>query len=458
MPRLTKKVFVDLAIWMLGFGLLTGIAFPFFLLLIGVPETYAWAHHMIVVSIAAGLLVAIFNFLLVRFVVRPRLSTLAERMQSVERAFVNAIASHHAVDEANIPQDCQIDVDSEDEIGDSARAFNRMIDALKRSREFSRAAQHFSTAMASDLDLESISERALTVIRQHCGVDAGAIFVEQEGELKLTHAYAVYNAEALTSDRLLLQTMRQQNSVHIQLPTNVQIDVLLTRFRPQEILIVPICYTDRAIGIILLASIQPLAADGRKLALLFQQGLALALNNAMTHNQLQHIAAMDALTGTYNRRFGMQRLREEFGRAQRGGAPLGVMMLDIDHFKSVNDTYGHMVGDRMLISVAKAAQQAQREGDILVRYGGEEFLIILPGANCADCDPIAERLLRAVQGCEIMENQKIIRVTISIGFVAYPDINAETHEQLVSMADEALYRAKHNGRNRAESICPIRSL
>jgi len=110
-------------------------------------------------------------------------------------------------------------------------------------------------------------------------------------------------------------------------------------------------------------------------------GLAVALNNSLNHQDLQRVAALDPLTGVYNRRFGLQRLTEEFGRSVRSGDPLGVLMLDLDHFKAVNDTYGHLVGDRVLQTVVRAARQILREGDVLLRYGGEEFIIVLPGAG-----------------------------------------------------------------------------
>ena len=90
---------------------------------------------------------------------------------------------------------------------------------------------------------------------------------------------------------------------------------------------------------------------------------------------------MDPLTDAYNRRFGLARLREEFSRAVRAENPLGILMLDLDHFKAINDTYGHLVGDRVLRAVATACRRVVREGDILIRYGGEEFLVLLPGAG-----------------------------------------------------------------------------
>lgn len=163
---------------------------------------------------------------------------------------------------------------------------------------------------------------------------------------------------------------------------------------------------------------------------------------------MQRLAALDPLTGVYNRRFGLGRLHEEFERAVRANTPLGVLMLDIDHFKNVNDTYGHLVGDRLLKSVVGIARMILREGDILVRYGGEEFLAVLPAASTDDVRLIGERIRRAIEESSIAEGQQTIRVTVSLGGSAYPSQNVEKAEALVQFADDALYRAKDTGRKR----------
>ena len=177
-------------------------------------------------------------------------------------------------------------------------------------------------------------------------------------------------------------------------------------------------------------------------------GLAVALNNSLNHEDLQRVAALDPLTGVYNRRFGLQRLTEEFGRSIRSGDPLGVLMLDLDHFKAVNDTYGHLVGDRVLQTVVRAARQVLREGDVLLRYGGEEFVIVLPGAGRDDLVQMAERVRRAVAEAEITEAGQRIPVTVSIGGSGLPDKNATNPQDLIVVADAAMYTSKESGRDR----------
>ena len=180
---------------------------------------------------------------------------------------------------------------------------------------------------------------------------------------------------------------------------------------------------------------------------LFRQGFGLALNNVLAHDRLQRLAALDPLTGVYNRRFGLGRLHEEFERAVRSSSHLGLLMMDLDHFKNVNDVYGHQMGDRLLKSSATIIRSVLREGDILIRYGGEEFLAVLPAASNDDLMLIGERIRRGIEVSALMDREQTVRVTISLGGAAYPNQNVEKEDALLQLADESLYKAKQTGRN-----------
>ena len=161
-------------------------------------------------------------------------------------------------------------------------------------------------------------------------------------------------------------------------------------------------------------------------------------------------ASVDSLTGLWNRSRTLHFLIEEVARANRYGTPFSVVLIDIDHFKSVNDTYGHLVGDRLLTSVAGIVGSILREGDVLIRYGGEEFLAVLPAAAGEDIRAIGERVRRAVEESSVAEGSQTIRVTVSVGGAAFPNQNVEGEQSLVELADEALYAAKQSGRNRVQ--------
>jgi diguanylate cyclase (GGDEF)-like protein len=143
----------------------------------------------------------------------------------------------------------------------------------------------------------------------------------------------------------------------------------------------------------------------------------------------------------------MARLHEEFSRAVRQKMPLGVLMFDIDHFKKVNDTYGHLIGDRILTQMSTLCRSLLREGDIVMRYGGEEFLAILPAASKEDITEIGERIRRIVEETPFDVGEQQIRITVSIGGTAYPGLQIETERDLVKCADEAMYSVKNSGRN-----------
>ena len=121
--------------------------------------------------------------------------------------------------------------------------------------------------------------------------------------------------------------------------------------------------------------------------------------------------------------------------------------MDLDHFKNVNDVYGHQMGDRLLKSSATIIRSVLREGDVLIRYGGEEFLAVLPAASNDDLMLIGERIRRGIEASALMDGEKTVRVTISLGVAAYPNQNVEKEDALLQLADESLYKAKQTGRN-----------
>jgi len=133
--------------------------------------------------------------------------------------------------------------------------------------------------------------------------------------------------------------------------------------------VAPVAFKRVPLGVIVLATPGRFERDAVELLEQLRADLGVAVNNAQAHDRLERLAAVDPLTDAYNRRFGLARLREEYSRAVRAENPLGVLMLDLDHFKAVNDTYGHLVGDRILRAVAKSCRRVVREGDVVVRYG-----------------------------------------------------------------------------------------
>jgi diguanylate cyclase (GGDEF)-like protein len=183
-----------------------------------------------------------------------------------------------------------------------------------------------------------------------------------------------------------------------------------------------------------------------------QNAEQLAVELKRSNDKLRELALRDGLTGLYNHRYFFEVLDSQVQNAQRYHHPLSLMILDLDHFKKVNDTYGHPVGDLVLRETSKALVRLVRRCDIVARYGGEEFAIILPETGFASAKILAQRLRRGVEQQMIQYNDTLISVTISIGLAGTDAGDGEiTRESLIAKSDHALYKAKWNGRNRVEA-------
>jgi diguanylate cyclase (GGDEF)-like protein len=187
----------------------------------------------------------------------------------------------------------------------------------------------------------------------------------------------------------------------------------------------------------------------------YLSGAASALSNLRLLESTKHQANVDELTGLYNRRFLEEYARKLLAMARRKGQPLGIIMMDLDHFKEFNDIYGHEVGDRILRHFAKTATQAMREANLAARYGGEEFVVLLPETGAQGCLRLAERIRTAVERMVIPSGTEkpLPPLTVSLGIAAYPE-HGQTLEELLQASDKALYESKHSGRNRATIYVP----
>jgi len=167
---------------------------------------------------------------------------------------------------------------------------------------------------------------------------------------------------------------------------------------------------------------------------------------------LRDQATRDSLTRLWNRSSILGELSRELARSERDARPLGVVIVDLDHFKQINDTYGHLAGDAVLREAARRMQSGIRQYDSLGRYGGEEFLIIFPGCSETESYSLADRLRRQLSQTEMTMNDCMVRITASFGVtIAFPG-ESLTPETLIRRADEALYKAKRLGRNRVEIL------
>jgi diguanylate cyclase (GGDEF)-like protein len=228
-----------------------------------------------------------------------------------------------------------------------------------------------------------------------------------------------------------------------------------SEFRPPEGLgrtfaLVPAFYDEdlEAILLVRAAGSRARLQGHRRLLQHLSPTISSALQKWRDRLKLERLATTDGLTGLYNHRYFHERLQQEYLRAYRLKDRLGLLFVDVDHFKAINDAFGHLYGDQVLARVAEVLRLGVREIDIAARYGGEEFAIILPGASSDEAAAVGERARFAVeQMLPLRLERRIQRLTVSVGAASYPE-TAATEEQLVDGADRALYAAKHAGRNR----------
>jgi diguanylate cyclase (GGDEF)-like protein len=182
--------------------------------------------------------------------------------------------------------------------------------------------------------------------------------------------------------------------------------------------------------------------------------LSLSLTNLELRERLENMALRDGLTGLYNRRFLDEMLEHELAKLRRSGRQAALMLVDVDHFKRFNDTYGHQAGDEALRKVAGALQSAVRASDVVCRYGGEEFLVFLPECDSQEAMAKAEALRAAVSAITMrIGSEGIAPISASFGVAIFPDV-ADNRTDLIQVADRALYAAKHAGRNRVMMADP----
>ncbi len=210
----------------------------------------------------------------------------------------------------------------------------------------------------------------------------------------------------------------------------------------------PLAARERMLGFLSLDKVEPgfYKSEHVKNLETLASHVSMALLNAQIYGEVELASITDFLTGAFNHRHFHQQLRQEIERARRINYPLSLLMIDLDFFKRVNDTFGHPTGDQVLKQLAQRIKKELRGVDMLARYGGEEFTIILPGTPYEALMPVAQRLLAVISSAPFLVADVVIPLTISIGGATFPD-QADDAQSLVAQADQAMYISKHSGRN-----------
>jgi len=323
------------------------------------------------------------------------------------------------------------------------------------------ALNKLSRNIVSTFDMEKIYAFTYQTTKQIMPVDAFAITLVNDKENIAEDVYLIDKGKRYPNERVSLstpsittQTIKTKRSLLIKDDadgTSAAIGRTLfgSKDDTRSVLTVPLTSNNNVIGIISAQHYQPNIYGTIHLQLLelLANQVAIAIINARLHKTLQEEAIRDPLTGLFNRRFMEETLEKELTRAKRNKTSFSAAIIDIDHFKRINDRFGHDAGDTVLKMAANLMEEKIRSGDIACRYGGEEFALILPGLMINSAYQRMEQLCHDMRRLPFQyKEHTMIPLTCSIGVAAYPD-HGTTGEALLIKADQALYQAKKNGRN-----------
>lgn len=447
---ITRSVLRNLLISMLAFGLVVGLIFPPFARVVLQTEK-AYSPLFIIMCVIAGLIVGGANYVIFNIVVSKELTVIQGGMNHI-----NENISEIEVMESNCLDDCTLDVNSADIIGEISQSFNDMAFEIFKRLELEGETRQLNTELMQSVELEDVAQTILLKISDVLQAKAGLIYGGAADEM---HLYAHFGIDAESAHKTLhpesfgpIEKSLKSGEVEQYAQTDgwewFSQSTPLGNFHPGSVVIIPLMDKQKPVGLVVLACGKSTIDEKQRKSIQALRSFAAPnLDNSILHKRISDLAAIDELTGILNRRFGMRRLKEEFSRSTRHGAPISAVMMDIDHFKDFNDSFGHNAGDVVLKMVANTIQENIRMEDMACRYGGEEFLIGLSGAGMNDSAVIIERIRRAIETNHVTWGGKQLNVTISSGIATYPVVRASVCEELITSADQALYAAKDFGRN-----------
>ncbi len=312
-------------------------------------------------------------------------------------------------------------------------------------------------AVNSSLALEDVIDVALSRSVQLIRAPAGAFYMARPGSMELTReatmglAARAPGATRNLADEPMRLGLVSPSPTIFQLPASLA-PALEAGDEPSHVLVVPVRRGGSLMGAIeIYLHNEPVIPQSLHDLL---QGIAAqaatAIRHAQVYREQEETSLTDELTRLPNRRYLGQRFLQERQRARRGHKPLGVLMLDIDHFKQINDTYGHLIGDAVLAELAAIIRRSTREADVAARYGGEEFAVIVEETPLEGAMRLAGRIRAAVERAAFPNH---LRLTVSIGVACTDD--ADRFDDLFRAADGALYQAKHQGRNQVQAAIEL---
>jgi diguanylate cyclase (GGDEF)-like protein/PAS domain S-box-containing protein len=331
--------------------------------------------------------------------------------------------------------------------------------AAEKAKIQAQALKQALDELASQLDLSQVLRRILVSLKTVLNYDSATLFLRDQDKFKVVaargfqHTSRLINRTFPATDLLLREIQMVKTPIILDDARN---DPRFEKWEGSDMVRgwmgIPLIRHDEFIGLMTIDNYNPSAytQEDASLALSFANSAAIVIENARLFEQTQQMALTDTLLGIFNRRYFYELAQKEFSRSKRYQSPMSIIMIDIDHFKNVNDHYGHLAGDQVLMQFVQRIQEELRTSDILARFGGEEFIILLPETNLGDATQVAERLREVTAQYPFLLVTAQAFITISLGVSCFR-FTTLSLDHLIDESDKALYEAKQFGRNRVRA-------
>ncbi len=449
-----KSIVVKSALYMILSGIIMGIVFlPISIYLLGIDAERVYSFTYISICLVSGIFVGLMSFLVVRISIISAINRLSNKINDIAENILDYQKGN--IENINGCKDCYVNLESNDVLGKIAKRYNSLLYIIRSLFWRHDQTDKFFSILNRSLKIDDLDKNTVDFICSVTGAIAAEIYhLNKNDELKIGYAKGVHISLSNSKIQSLKDIIEEGRLISLRDYKVEVIEFGTGTIKPTEVIYFPIQYSNMGIGLFVLYFDTYISKEKRDLIkYILLNNYSLAYQNALSYEKIQDIAAFDELTGLYNRRFGMKRLQEEYERTKRSNNCLCLIMFDIDHFKNVNDTYGHQAGDYILSSFAKILKDNFRIEDVIMRYGGEEFLCTL---NNTDIEPACQKIedvRKKVSETTFNFRNIEIKITISAGISSFSEQNrSETIEELIKKADERLYRAKNSGRN---YVCAI---
>jgi diguanylate cyclase (GGDEF)-like protein len=315
------------------------------------------------------------------------------------------------------------------------------------------ALYHASAELQFSKPLPALLKTILKGLKSGTDITKAAIFIKEDSSNNLNGISSIGLLEKRVLEANVFLAIEEETEFlrtsPLQLSTKPNQERLTVLFEKELGIksagIIPMEIRDRLIG--LLVYEKPASLLHEEILVIFSRQAALTIENAKLFAKVEDMALKDTLTGLYNRRYFQQILDYEINRAKRYRQPISLLFLDVDHFKNINDTYGHSTGDLFLKQIANKFSTLFRTTDLAARYAGDEFVAILPATNQEGSSLLAHRVLEALGEQLILIRGNTLQVSVSVGVTTYENQEGLGSVGLVAQADKAMYEAKKQGRN-----------